>query len=185
MIRENIQWFRRVPLLGALIDCTWDDHWESLGQLIVVVALSTTPIWLGALIVFGTGERLGWVALFSAVHSMVAHGELFMYSTALLAPVVWMALFDPPGARAFPSKLPHVFLILIIDAVAAVFFGLIAAHSKVNLQFILAASQTLFWLSIALLYLGTVYHTSRLSDPSGEFKRQENAFTSALEEHRQ
>ena len=78
-----------------------------------------------------------------------------------------------------------MFLVAIIDVVAAVFFGLIAAHNKVNPQFVLRASTVLFVFSLILLYLGTVYHTSRLSDPSREFKKQEDEFSSALEEHHQ
>lgn len=169
--------------MGALVDCTWADHWESLRQLTLIVCLSTTPIWLGALIVYAKGEHLELWALRSAFSSMVANGELFMYCTALLAPVFWMALFDPPGARAFPSKVPHMFLITIIDLIAAVFFGLIAAKNNVNQHFVLRASAMLFVLSLLLLYLGTVYHTSRLPDPSREFKKQEDDFSSALEKH--
>jgi hypothetical protein len=179
------RWVKNLPLVGPLADCTWDDHWESLGQLTVVFGLSTAPIWLGALIVYGTGGDLGYPAFVSALSSMVANGELFMYCTALLAPVFWMALFDPPGARAFPSKVPHMFLIAIIDLLAAMFFGLISAHSNVNPRFIVAASRFLFWASLILLYLGTVYHTSRLPEPSEEFRKQEDAFSSALNEHRQ
>jgi len=96
-----------------------------------------------------------------------------------------MALVDPPGADAFPSKISHMVLIGVIDLVAGAFFGLITAHTAVNPKFISTTSTWMFFVSLGLLYLGTVYHTSRLPDVPREFKKQENDFSAAYGEHRQ
>lgn len=184
-VRQLLQTYGRgVPLLGGLVDCTWQAHWESLRQTFLVTFLSTTPIWLGALIVYSTGSDLGRAAFSAALWSTVQHGELFMYSTALLAPVFWMALVDPPGARAFPSKIPHMALIGIIDLVAGAFFGLITAHTNVNPAFVSTASRWMFFASLALLYLGTVYHTNRLPDITGAFRKQEDSFSAEFNERK-
>jgi hypothetical protein len=175
---------RVIPLFGGLVDCTWQDHWQSLTQTVVIVLLSTTPIWLGALIVYAGGVTLNFAAYMAALHSTVKNGELLMYSTALLAPVFWMALVDPPGAQAFPSKVSHMVLIGIIDLVAGAFFGLITAHHNLNPYFISTMSLWMFFVSLLLLYLGTVYHTSRLPNVTQEFKRQEDNFSEAYGEHR-
>lgn len=175
---------RNIPLLGGLADCSWDDHWESIRQTFVVLLMSTAPIWLAAIIVYGKGQDLSYPALRAAFVSTIADGELFMFSTALLAPVFWMALCDPPGARVFPSKMAHMVLIVIIDSIAAVFFGLLTAHSDVNQMFVFRLSCWMFGASVILLYLGTVYHTSRLDVP-GEFKRQEDSFSADYDRHRQ
>ena len=176
---------RAVPLFGGLVDCTWQDHWQSLKQTFVIVLLSTAPIWLGALIVYAEGLNLGVAAYMAALQSTVKNGELLMYSTALLAPVFWMALVDPPGAHVFPSKVSHMVLIGIIDLVAGAFFGLITAHQTLNQYFISILSRWMFFVSLLLLYLGTVYHSSRLPSIPQEFKRQEDTFSAAYGEHRQ
>ena len=176
---------RKLPLIGGLSDCDGSDHWEALGQTFVVLLLSTTPIWLAGLIVYGTGTDLGFSALKDAMLGTVARGELFMYCTALLAPIFWVALVDPPGARVFPSKVSHMVLIAVIDLVAAVFFGLIVAGKQPNPVFIFRSSTFLCICSIVLLYLGTVYHISRVADPGTEFKRQETDFTNTFQEHRE
>jgi hypothetical protein len=182
---EKLAFLRGIPLFGGLVDCTLQDHWESLRQTAVIVLLSTTPIWLGALIVYSFGVNLEFASFMDALQKTVGNGELFMYSTALLAPVFWMALVDPTGAHAFPSKVSHMVLIGVIDLVAGAFFGLITAHTKVNPQFISTTSRWMFFISLGLLYLGTVYHTSRLPDVPLEFQKQENDFSQAYKEHRQ
>ncbi len=131
------------------------------------------------------GETLAASSYTAAVRSTIADGELFVYCMAILAPVYWMALADPPGARAFPSRRSHVGLVLLMNAVATIFFTLITAHEKVNKEFAFRGSCTLFAFSLVLLYLAMVYHASRLSDPSQEFKKQEDAFSAAVDEHHQ
>jgi hypothetical protein len=185
-MRLNLNHARAIPLFGGLVDCTWRDHWDSLTQTFVIVLLSTTPIWLGALIVvYSAGAGLELAAFGTALKSTVKNGELLMYSTALLAPVFWMALVDPPGAHVFPSKVSHMVLIGVIDLVAGAFFGLVTAHNNANPRFISTLSTWMFIASLVLLYLGTVYHTSRLPDAPQEFKRQEDDFSTAYGEHRQ
>lgn len=176
---------REFPLLGGLIDCDGRDHWESLGQTTVITILSTAPIWLATLMVFASANHMDVAAFKAALYGTVANGELFMYCTALLAPIFWVALVDPPRARVFPSKRSHMFLIAIIDLIAAVFFGQLTAGKKVNEQFVIKASAWMFVISLLLLYLGTVYHASRLPDAGDEFKKDEDDFRTAYSEHKQ
>lgn len=172
------------PLFGGLTDCTLQDHWESIRQMTVIVVLSMAPVWLGSLIVYATGSNLAIDIYWAALQSTARNGELFMYATALLAPVFWMAQVDPPGAQAFPSKVSHMCLIGIIDLIAGALFGLITARQSINPTFVSRASTTVFCSALVLLYLGTVYHTSRLPNVSGEFRKQEDDFSAAYGEHR-
>lgn len=176
---------REVPLLGPLVDCDFRDHWQSLGQTAVVLVLSTAPIWLAAIVVFSTGTEISLAAFKSSLYGTVSRGELFMYCTALLAPMFWIALVDPPRARVFPSKVSHMLLIGIIDIIAAVLFGLGVAGNQLNQHFTFPLSIWMFIVSVILLYLGTVYHNSRLPDATTEFRKQEEEFTTEVREHRQ
>lgn len=175
---------RAIPLFGGLIDCDGRDHWNSLGQTIVIFVLSTVPIWLGTLIAYATGSEVGYSGFRDAFLATVKSGQLFMYCTALLAPIFWIALVDPPGARVFPSKVSHMVLIVIIDVIAAVFFGLSVAGNRINESFSFRLSVWMFFGSLLLLYLGTVYHTSRLPDAPQEFRKREEEFTQEYREHR-
>jgi small basic protein len=175
--------FRHIPLFGPLVDCSFRDHVTSLGQTFVTVLLSTAPLWLGTLVIFGVRVN-GDITLRAAFDSTISHGELFMYGTALLASVFWIALVDPPGARAFPSKMPHMLIIAVLDCIASVFFGLTVAGDHLREPFVFRLSVGVFWTALGLLYLGTVYHTSRLPDPSDVLKQQEVAFSEAYSEHR-
>ncbi len=122
------------------------------------------------------------LALGTALKRTVMHGELFMYGTALLAPTFWVALVDPPGARVFPSRTIHMVLIALIELVASVFFGLTVAGNTLRQPFIFQLSVVIF-LSLVLLYLGTLYHSNRLNAAEA-FKQDEQEFSQAYEEHR-
>jgi len=186
MNREEVrQVAREVPLFGGLVDCDFPNHREAIGQTFIVLLMSTMPFWLATLIVYGTGNDLSFAAFKCDLYGTIAKGELFMYCTALLAPLFWVVLVDPPGAPAFPSKLSHMITVAVIDVVAAVFFALVVAGRSLNARFSFDMSVAMFLCSVSLLYLATVYHASQVSDAASEFKKQETDFTEAVREHRQ
>lgn len=175
---------REIPVVGGLVDCNGQDHWEALGQTLVLFVLSTMPIWLGTLIVYATGSGRGWSGTESAFSSTINQGELFMYAAAFLAPVFWIALTDPPGAKIFPGKLSHIILMVIILVIAAVFFGLLTAGNRLNQWFTLKLSAILFFTSLILLYLGILYHEHRTKDAGALMKDEEEQFSAKYHEHR-
>jgi hypothetical protein len=175
---------REVPVLGGLVDCDGHDHWESLGQTTVLFVLSSMPIWLGTLIVYATGEKTGCVGFKAALISTISKGELFMYSTAFLAPVFWIALTDRPNMRVFPGKVSHIVLMVIISVIAAVFFGLMTAGNRLNQPFSFDLSIAMFLTSLILLYLGILYHESRIEDAPTILQNEEKDFSSGYSQHR-
>ncbi len=184
-IEEFKGYAKEFPVLGGLVVCDGRDHWEALSQTTVLFVLSTMPIWLGTLIVYATGEIIGRAGWKLAIHNTIARGELFMYATAFLAPVFWMALTDRPGQRAFPGKLSHIILMVVILVVAAVFFGLITAGNKLNQRFTLGLADATFITSLALLYLGILYHEHRdRRDAAAVMKGQEEDFSAKYREHK-
>ena len=185
MKREDIKnYVREIPLLGGLMDCDGRDHWESLSETTVLFILSSMPIWLGTLIVYATGNTVGCVGWKSALFSTVAKGELFMYSTAFLAPVFWIALKERPNARIFPGKVSHIVLMVIISVIAAVFFGLQTAGDRLNQRFTFFLSIAMFFTSLLLLYLGILYHQSVTNDPAVIMRENEEDFSTEYREHR-
>ena len=186
MTREEFRGYaKEFPILGGLIVCDGRDHWNALGQMTVLFVLSTMPIWLGTLIVYATGVFTGYLGAGLAVHSTIARGELFMYATAFLAPVFWIALTDRPGQDRFPSKLSHIVVMVVILVIAAVFFGLETAGNKLNQKFTLGLANITFVASSALLYLGILYHEHRdRRDAANKMKQDEQDFTAKFREHK-
>lgn len=184
----KIDWakLRGVPLFGGLVECDRDDHWKAVQQTTVVLLLSTMPVWLGTVIIFALGESASAAAFWASFLNTITktRTELFMISTALLAPIFWMALKDPKGAREFPSKISHMILVTLINSVAAVFFGLTTAGEKLHPRISFWLSVLLFLASLGLLYLGTVYHEHRMPDAPDVFRKQEEEFSEGYGEHR-
>lgn len=175
---------REVPILGGLIDCDGHDHWESLGQTTVLFVLSSMPIWLGTLIVYATGDKVGHGAVKTALLSTVGRGELFMYSTAFLAPIFWMALTDRPNMRVFPGKVSHIVLMVIISVIAAVFFGLQTAGNRLIQPFTFDLSVAMFVTSLVLLYLGILYHEHRIEPAPELMQKGEEGYARDYKRHR-
>jgi hypothetical protein len=175
---------RKIPIFGGLVDCTWRDHGEALGQTTVLLIVSTMPIWLGTLIVYSFGEAVGRSAFRFAFLSTISHGELLMYSTAFLAPIFWVALIDRPNLGRFPGRVSHTILMVITTVIAAVFFGLLTAGNKPNGYFIFKLSCYVFYASLVLLYLGILYHEHRIVDPGAAMKDDENQFFAAYIVHK-
>lgn len=185
MEREDfLNMLREIPIFGGLVDCDGRDHWESLGQTTVLFLLSAMPIWLGALIVYATGQVTGCKGAKLALLSTISRGELFMYSTASLAPIFWIALADKPNVRVFPGKVSHIVLMVIISVIAAVFFGLEIAGNKLNQGFVLKLSVVMFFTSVILLYLGILYHESRIEYAPAIMRQDTENFAAGYREHR-
>ena len=174
---------RKTPLLGPLVECRLRDHGESSKQVFVTLLLSTAPFWLGALILFSTSTSKS-ITLPEAFWSTIWNGELFMCATSLLAPIFWIALEDPEGARPFPSRLANILLLVLIVALASVFFGLGLANNHLKQPFTFHLSIGIFVAAICLLYLSTVYHTNRLESAPTAFREDEQAFAQAYRRHR-
>jgi hypothetical protein len=185
MTAESVKdYARETPILGGLVDCDGRDHWEALGQTTVLFLLSSMPIWLGTLIVYATGESTGCSGLKLAFFSTIARGELFMYSTAFLAPIFWIALTDRPGMHVFPGKVSHIVLMVIISVIAAVFFGLQTTGNRLNRGFTLRLSGVMFFTSLVLLYLGILYHEHRIKSAATMMKEEEQKFSAEYRDHR-
>jgi hypothetical protein len=75
-------------------------------------------------------------------------------------------------------------LIAVIELIASAFFGLTVAGTALRQPFIFHFSVAIFVASLILLYLGTLYHSSRLNAAEA-LKQGEQEFSAAYEEHRQ
>ena len=171
------KFFSSLPLVGGLGGVNAAAHWQATRQTTANLVLSSFPIWLGTIV----GLLMGTDKPFMGT---IGSGELFIYSTAFLGPVLWMAMSDPPGADQFPSKLSHGLLVIIICAVAAVAFGLRSSPMALDMTFLFRLSIVTVSVAVGLLYLATVYHERRMPYLPTEFREQEKEFTGDYRKHR-
>lgn len=173
---------RGLPLIGPLADCNSSDHAETIKQVIITLLFGTAPFWLGALL-FKALSSDGHLTLARAFFSTIWDGGLFMCATSLLGPIFWIALDDPKGVAKFPNRSVMMVAVTLVAVVASVFFAVGLSRTRLQQPFTFHVSVYTFWAAVAVLYLSTVYHTSRLNVPRA-FRDEEESFKNAYRRHR-
>lgn len=183
-------WLSKVPILGHLAECKTEDHKASFNEVFYNVAFATMPFWLGASLgtVFqsvstATDQPYGLSMFTDLLVKSIGNGELFVFSTSILAPVMFMILQDPKGSKEFPSKLAVGFLTVLTMIFCAAFFSALKVKPEANRELIFFVSSSLAALSLILRYLATVYHKYRQANPD-ELKKGEKDFADELMAHR-
>jgi hypothetical protein len=78
---------RRTPLICGFPDCRTRHFIASIKEVFINLILSTTPLWLGALITFGVDVKQPktWLNYGSTLANTVSGGEMLIYATAAIA----------------------------------------------------------------------------------------------------
>lgn len=180
---------RRVPIVGRLVYCDFDDHWNTLSDVLNYVVWATMPFWLGALVLLLTDSSatkdfgLYWQFLISTFNK----GELLIFSTALLAPAFSAALIDPKAKDVlpFPGKLSHATIVAILMVICAALYSVQRINHDVDPELLFRLSVIASIISFCFFYLGSLYNHNRSPDASGEIRRDEGAFSDLYDTHRE
>lgn len=169
---------RRLPLFGGLADCRLGDHVEAGREFLTNFIFSTLPIWLGGLLILALDRdtEKSVTALIISMTGTVRGGELFMYSTAMVAPIVYMALKPERGMPNFPGQMGHIAFIVIIALISTAFFAVQRAGVWMDEQFVFPLSVVLYVFSLFLLYLAMVYRNYRLTAAPDVVREQTEEF---------
>jgi len=173
---------RKIPLFGGLVDTSPSDHFSAIKENTSGLLVSLSPLLISGLILCLTDEKVG--SYFSAVWSNASNGELFLYSTSILAPIFHIALDDPPRAKRFPSKFSHLLLTGVILLLIGIALGLQRAGVTLLSGLAMRISLWSFGFSVLLLYLATVYRNSRSPSSPEIFQEQEQDFAIRYRKHR-
>src|SRR5919106_5043011 len=112
---------RSLPFVNDLIAARGRDHLEALKEVLLNVLLSTMPIWFGAFLMM-TQPTSG--SYLDNLDINLRSGELYLYSTALLAPLYYFIFLEYGGGSTFPEKRLFMLIGLLIFLVATAFFTL-------------------------------------------------------------
>jgi len=180
---ENINYyFRKTPLVGGLFDCTVKDHIYAFSELLLTLFFSFSPII--AAVVVDHYSKVD-VSIYKSFFSNISTGELFLYSTSILAPIFYSVLDERGEKRKFPNKRSALFIYGGLMFVSAIVFALKRANVALDNVDVLRDSTYFFLASICLLYLVIVYNNSRTrKNPAERMQDEENDFTKRYSNHR-
>jgi hypothetical protein len=147
----------KIPLFEGLPDCTGDNFFEAFKEVFSNTLFSTMPIWLSFVWFVWKSTEFNL-----AIHNILGHGELFMYSTSVLAPIFYTIFkkVDPNRTKKFPGAFSHIILVTVIFVTCSFAFGAIRSDQMVT-EVLFSWSIWLYAISLSLIYLATVYSHSR------------------------
>jgi len=173
-----------IPIIGGLINCNPIDFFEALKELMSTLFIALSPIWLGAVVIFciqDNPDKNYWRILLNSLKN----GELIIYSTSLLAPVIYMALKERGAVRIFPSRLSSIIAVIILLLITTSIFSIQRGGYYYHSTTVFKFSSLIFIISILILYIAMVYNNSRLPDAGEEFQNQEKDFANQFNLRRQ
>jgi len=171
----------RFPLFGRLLKCTLKDHTSAFVEFLTTVLISFLPILLAGLGSLLYNNRARFL---DSVASNLQNGELFLYLTALLAPVFFTVVKKRSTGEVFPHEIVHLFIYIAIMVIAAYVFALRRVNPNFDAISISTLQNIIFLVGLVLFYLVLVYNNSLVPDPTLAMREEEDTFTASVREHR-
>ncbi|MDF2180968.1 hypothetical protein [Neptuniibacter sp. CAU 1671] len=182
IIEKFLNLVRKTPIISGLPDINSDDFIESVRETMVTIIISTMPIWVGAFVLASVDGNISPSFYWGGILELTKKGELILYSSSLLSPVLYVLLVDKPNYKRFPSRISHFLIVFVILVIAAVFYAmsLVNEHDIDNTRIF---AFIVFVISVSLLVVSQAYK-NYMADPAGKFKESEADFSSGYKNHR-
>lgn len=112
------RWLSALALIGPLFACSKEDYFAATREFIIIIAFATATFWLSALflVILDSGNKLSYGDLFELT---IKDGQLFIFATALLGPILVFAAEDPPNVRPFPARTWIMFALVLLAIVCS------------------------------------------------------------------
>ena len=180
----------KIPIYGQLINSSKESFGVASRELILTTVFSLLPIWLYPIVV-----RVGFGQPFwSTLISFITSGEFFIYSAALLGPLIYATTrtygeesVNPNGeeqhnkrgfprikAIQFPYGLGFVLIPILVCCFAAIFFGIMRADAAgmlpvpLDQKMLVVVSCILYMFTLSCVFCVTVYREN-LESAAGAF----------------
>lgn len=175
-------YLRKIPLIAGLADCEARDHKEALHELFFTLLGASLPVLIGAWVIVLTAQE---ALFFQSMLDNIHNGELFLYCTSLVAPIIYMATTNKQGDLEFPTKRSHIAIVFILMIFSSITFGLQRAGIILsNKEFMFKTSVIFFAVSVLLLYLAITYKNKMIPKGPDDMKQQERDFAREYGSHR-
>ena len=165
LLKRNRYWLRSIPLVGPVCDTTLSDHKEAFIEVLISVVLSTTPIWLGSLLLLAYKGKSA--TFLEYLNQNVRDGEILLLCSALISPLVYFVFVQRKGMPSFPAARSLMLVVLFILLVSCALFAFQRADSLlgtgvgVDNDLIFSWSLIAFGCAVFVSYLATSYRNFR------------------------
>lgn len=179
------RWFSSAPLIGPLFACRKEDYFSATREFIIIVAFATATFWLSALflVILDSHSALTYPQVFELT---IKEGQLFIFATALLGPILVFATEDPPNARPFPARTWIILALVLLGIVCSGSYAFIRgagamvtnAPIPLNQKFLANAAIWCALVAAFFRYLAILYNKYRMRPE--EVKDSEKNFVGAF-----
>jgi len=115
----------RLPFLWTFTQIRWHHLKDSGEWLFFTILGSLVPVWVGSLLYLIAPGGWSW-------NDIASHGELALYSAALLAPAIYLAITEK-SEFSFPGRALIVLIAIFLLLVSLVIFAGITVLHRFNL----------------------------------------------------
>lgn len=183
-----------IPFIGRLSferGVPWKKAFAETGFSVVLGSLA---VWIGIITLAVTGLES---SLSKAAANVVSNGELFLLSSAAVAPLFYVTLIkyrptpdDDQWITIFPHGVLYILCSIVILGVAIVYVAVrsIVSFSSVSVPFqvdsFLNTSWLVFWFSVFLSFTASVHKNILEGASAGVLRRDEGRFEAEFIEAR-
>ena len=167
--KEFKRWLTSIPLVGPLFACGKEDYYAATREFIIIIVFATATFWLSALflIILDSENKL---SISSVLDLTIKEGQLFIFATALLGPILVFATEDPPNARPFPARTWIILALVLLAIVCSGSYaftrgaGALNPNSPIPLNKVFLANAAIACALIAACfrYMAILYNKYRL-----------------------
>lgn len=174
----------KIPIFTDLLNTDIQDHIEAIKEFLITILISTSPITGGAFLFQLTSKDGASASFLTNLENMLQNGELFIYATTLLAPVIYLALKERDEGRIFPSKIAHIIIVIIVTFLSSMTFTLQRTNSYINTEFAFDASVYIYIIALLITYVAIVFNNNLYPNAAKKWKTDEQDYVDAVRKHR-
>lgn len=171
-----------LPLLDTFLKSSSAEKKAAGKEVFVTCIFSFIPIFLATCVVVLRSPQDNPATFFDAYQVVVGRGELLLYSSSILAPIMYLVLHEPNGKQRLNERLTQGVLGCLMLILSYCFYGLNYSGIVNNLDFLLKSSYWMLGVAIVLWYFATVFRN--MMTGGFDLRTEEEAFTKKVFEHR-
>lgn len=153
---------------------------DSLLECILIFIISNIPF--AVLVISSIADNKNysfcWDSIRKIIGQNIAIGEVLVYISALIAPVMAVMIKYHRARRHFPMFTMLFFVQTLVVVVAVIFFMKYKSGPIVNLEFVSSGSFFLYIISLIMWYISIVYEKKLVDNP---YKNEKSGAESILE----
>ncbi|HAD82690.1 MAG: hypothetical protein A2509_09060 [Candidatus Edwardsbacteria bacterium RIFOXYD12_FULL_50_11] len=170
-----------MPYIRNYKNCSTPAKTAAFWELLITLIISFLPIFIGCFIAYLQNNS---IHIINNMYNNLSNGELFLYITSLLAPVIYMILKERKNIKRFPDLILSVFLYGGIVLASAIVFALKRINFAFDAVSVNRVQYLIFPFSLLLMYVVLTYNNEFPANPAEVMQAQEDKFTADVRKHR-